>query len=237
MNRIGADREAFLRLGQLLTKKQSDELSTQLAVYQSALVNFARDHGETIKNNPEFSRKFTQMCHLIGVDTLELMLFLDSSKKKSDNFYLGLAVRIVEICEETRDINGGLISLKELYSRLKDDASAPVTASEEEIIKSLTLLGEEGNGYEILDINRKKWIRSTGSSGKGSISTNQKKVYELCEFTGGYVTYRLLRDNYGWDAVRLNTVIDEMILNGFLWIDNQGFTGERQFWEPSWIST
>lgn len=237
MDRIGADREAYLRLGQLLTKKQSDELSTQLAVYQSALVNFARDHGQTIKNNPDFCRKFTQMCHLIGVDTLELLLFLDSSKKKSDNFYLGLAVRIVEICEETRDINGGLISLKELNSRLQDDASAPISASEEEILKSLALLGEEGNGYEIMDINRKKWIRSTGSLGKGSISTNQKKVYELCEFTGGYVTHRLLKDNYGWDAVRLKTVIDEMILNGFLWIDNQGVKGERQFWEPSWIST
>lgn len=237
MNRISADREAFLRLGQSLTRKQSDELLTQLAVYQSALVNFARDHGETIKNNSEFSGKFTQMCHLVGVDTLELMVFLDSSKKRTDDFYLGLAVRIVEICEETRDINGGLISVKELNSRLKDDASAPVSVSEEEILKSLSLLGGDGNGYETMDINRKKWIRSTCSSGKGSISANQKKVYELCEFTGGYVTHRLLRDNYGWDAVRLSTVIDEMILNGFLWIDNQGNKRETQFWEPSWIST
>ena len=36
---------------------------------------------------------------------------------------------------------------------------------------------------------------------------------------GGYVTYRLLRDNYGWDKVRYKTVIDEMIMNGFYgWI-------------------
>ena len=36
---------------------------------------------------------------------------------------------------------------------------------------------------------------------------------------GGYVTYRLLRDNYGWDKVRCKTVIDEMIMNGFYgWI-------------------
>lgn len=237
MDKIGADREAYLRLGQTLTKKHSDELSTQLAVYQSALVNFARDHGETIKNNPEFSRKFTQMCHLIGVDTLEVMLFLESQKKKGDNFYLGLAVRVVEICEETRDINGGLISLKELHSRLQENSSAPVTASEEDIVKSLAYLGSEGNGYELMDINRRKWIRSTGSSEKGSISTNQKKVYELCEFMGGYVTHRLLRDNFNWDAARLKTVIDEMILNGFLWIDNQGPNGEKQYWEPSWIST
>ena len=52
---------------------------------------------------------------------------------------------------------------------------------------------------------------------------------------GGYVTYRLLRDNYGWDKVRYKTVIDEMIMNGFYGLDSQD-NGEWQYWEPSWIS-
>lgn len=235
MSRPEPDRDAYLRLGQALTQRHSDQLSAQLSVFQSALINFASDHGDTIKNNPEFKSKFTQMCHLIGVDPLELLLFLDSKSKKSDNYYVGLGVRVVEICQETRDINGGLISLKELHSRLQDTVSVPLNVTQEDVLKSLVRLGTLGKGYEVLEINNKKWIKFSATSG-GGISNDQKKVYELCEFMSGYVTHRLLRDNYGWDTVRLKTVVDEMIMNGFLWIDNQGPSGEWQFWEPSWIS-
>lgn len=233
MNRIEADRDAYVKLGKALTERHSSHLSAQLSVFQSALVNFATDRGDTIKNNPEFCNKFTQMCLLIGVDPLELFVFIESSNKKSENFYLGLAVRVVEICQETREINGGLISFKELHSRLKETTSVPLELQQEDISKALVLLGNLGKGYEVLDINGSKWVKFLGST-NSTISNDQKKVYELCGFMGGYVTHRLLRDNYGWDAVRSKAVIDEMILSGFLWID--AGPQEWQFWEPSWIS-
>lgn len=234
MSRLEPDRDAYLRLGQALTQRHSDQLSAQLSVFQSALVNFAGEHGDMIKSNPEFQSKFTQMCHLVGVDPLELLLFVDAKTKKGENFYMGLAVRVVEICQETRDINGGLISLKELHSRLQETVSVPLSVLEEDILKALALLGNLGNGYEVILINNKKWIKYSAVS--GGISNDQKKVYELCEFMGGYVTNRLLQDNYGWDSARLKTIVDEMIMNGFLWIDNQGPDSQWQFWEPSWIS-
>lgn len=233
MKRFEVDRGAYLQLGQALTQRHSDELAAQLAVYQSALVNFASEHGETIKNNPDFRSSFTQMCYLIGVDPLELLLFL-SQQKKNDNFYLGLAVRIVEMCQETRDLNGGLISLKELRCRFQDSLSVPVEISEDDIIRGMALLGDLGQGFAVLDISHKKWIKLSGSSEKG-ISSDHRKVYEAAEFMGGYVTKRILRDNYGWDSVRLKNVLDDMILNGYLWIDAQGGR-EWQYWEPSWIS-
>lgn len=236
MKRFEVDRGAYVQLGQTLNQRHSDELSAQLSVYQSALINFASEHGDTIKNNTEFRSNFTQMCYLIGVDPLDLLLFLSSKLKKSENFTLGLTVRIVEICQETRDLNGGLISLKELRSRFQDSLSVPMDISEEDIIKGMTVLGALGKGFEVLVINKKKWIKFSGSSDNKGISNDHKRVYELSEFMGGYVTERLLRDNYGWDKVRLKSVLDDMILNGFLWIDNQGPTGEWQFWEPSWIS-
>lgn len=238
MKRFEVDRGAYVQFGQQLNQKHSDELSAQLSVYQSALINFASEHGDTIKNNPEFRSNFTQMCYLIGVDPLDLLLFLSSKldRGKDGNFLLGVATRVVEICQETRDLNGGLISLKELRSRFQDSLNVPIEISEDDILKGMAVLGTLGKGFEVLEINRKKWIKFFGSSHTSGISNDHKKVYELSEFMGGYVTLRLLRDNYGWDGVRLKTVLDDMILNGFLWIDNQGPTGEWQFWEPSWIS-
>ncbi|SGZ57264.1 CIC11C00000003648 [Sungouiella intermedia] len=236
MKRFDVDRGAYTQLGQQLSQRHSDELSAQLAVYQSALINFASEHEDTIKNNPEFRSNFTQMCYLIGVDPLELLLFLSSKQKRKDNFYLALAVRVVEICQETRDLNGGLISLKELRSRFQDSLNVPTQITDDDIAKAMTVLDALGKAFEVLEINHKKWIKFVEGSGSRGISNDHKKIYELCEFMGGYVTLRLLRDNYGWDSVRLKSVMDDMILNGFLWIDNQGPTGEWQFWEPSWIS-
>lgn len=236
MNAFSADRKIYLKIGKSLVDRHSTQLSAQLAVFQSALINFASEHAAVIKKNPEFRDKFTKMCNSIGVDPLELLLFVDSSSKKTDAFYMGLAVRVVEICQETRDINGGLISLKELHSRLQETFTVPLKVSEDDVTLSLDLLKGLGKGYETLRISDLLWVKFSGPAGSGTISNDERKIYELCVFTGGYTTHKLLRDNYGWEQVRAKSVIDDMIRNGLLWVDAQGPNGQWQYWEPSWIS-
>lgn len=233
---FNADRDTYLRIGKSLVDRHSAQLSAQLAVFQSALINFAIDHGESIKNNSEFRDKFTKMCNVIGVDPLELLLLVDSASKKKDEFYLGLAVRMVEICQRTRDINGGLISLKELHSRLQETFTVPLQVTEDDLSRALGLLASLGKGYESLRILDVTWIKFSGPAGLGAISNDERKVYELCIFTGGYATHRLLRDNYGWDMIRAKAIIEDMIRNGLLWVDSQGPAGQWQYWEPLWIS-
>lgn len=126
--------------------------------------------------------------------------------------------------------------MKELLSRLQDTVSLQTTLDESDVQQALTSLDSLGKGYEILSINNHKWLKFT-SAGGDNISNDQRKVYDLCGFMGGYVTHRLLHDNYGWDKMRCKSVIDEMIMNGFLWVDSQGPNKEYQYWEPSWIST
>lgn len=227
------DRDAFQQLGRSLNERHSNQLSTQLQVFQSALINFANDHAEEISLNLEFKNKFTQISQLIGIDPLDLLIYT-SKGKNSTNFHTALAVKIVEICQNTRDLNGGLISVKELISILKDNSSGIVLdIIPKDIDNSLTSLDNLGKGYEVLFINGKKWLKFSSTE---NLSNDQLKIYELCEFMGGFVTNRLLHDNYGWDKVRCKSVIDEMIMNGFLWVDSQDPTGEWKYWEPSWIS-
>ncbi|ABN67720.2 sucrose non-fermenting [Scheffersomyces stipitis CBS 6054] len=232
--------DAYTKLGRSLSERHSDQLSTQLAVFQSALINFASDHGDEIKSNSEFRNKFTHICQSVGIDPLDLLLYsssLSNTKSSQDsNYTISLAVRIVEVCQETRDVNGGLIRLKELVSIIRENTYINIEVTEANIEKSLATLTTLGKGYEILTISGKKWLKFTSAIG-GSITNDQKKIYEICGFMGGFVTYRLLRDNYGWDKVRCKSVIDEMIMNGFLWVDSQGEKGEWQYWEPSWISS
>lgn len=243
------NREAYLELGRLINERQSSQLSTQLSVLQSALVNFSVEHRETIRANPEFRTKFTRICHQVGIDPVALLVHslaagIPKGGEKPQEYYTVLLLRVVEVCQETRAMNGGLISVKELKSQLNTTSGTAVlelNVTDIDVEKCIAVLKELGHGYEIMQSNNSSWVRYssiTGGSAKdGGISIDQRKIYEMCLFTGGYVTHRLLYDNYGWDMTRCATVVDEMIMEGLLWVDTQGYKGEWQYWEPSWIST
>jgi ESCRT-II complex subunit VPS22 len=70
------------------------------------------------------------MCAAIGVDPLA-----SSSNRKGNfwaemlggsvnDFYFGLAVRVVEVCRATRAENGGLISVREVKERVGKGAGS-----------------------------------------------------------------------------------------------------------------
>lgn len=221
------DKYRYAQLGQLLHQQHSDELSTQLAVFRSALVNFARDHPEGITNDTEARAKFTQVCMLIGIDPLELSM---QSRGSIEQYRISLAVRLVEICNDTRAINGGLIPLKELVTILKENPEFELLVTEQDVLDCISLLNGLGKGYEMFTINGKAWLKSVSMS--QSISSDQKTIYEACEFIGGYVTRTILQDNYGWDKVRAQSAIDDMIMHGFLWVDQQDGR-EIMYWVPS----
>ena len=111
--------------GEALRTEQVSSLDTQLSVFQSLLQQFAITHAKDIRSNPTFRAEFARMCTAIGVDPLA-----SSSGKKEGNFwaqmlggsvndfYFELAVRIVEVCRATREVNGGLISVEECRRRI-----------------------------------------------------------------------------------------------------------------------
>lgn len=110
--------------GERLQKSQLDKLNTQLSVFQAALLEFSRTHAKDIRSNPAFRAEFARMCTAIGVDPLA-----SSSNRKGsiwaemlgtsvNDFYFGLAVRVVEVCRLTREENGGLIAVAEVKDRI-----------------------------------------------------------------------------------------------------------------------
>lgn len=226
---MNSNRDAFTKLGKQLNATHSAQLSTQLSVFQSALINFASEH-EEIQTNNEFRNKFTDLCLSVGLDPLELSIYTNANNGK--DFHTSLAVKIVEVCQETRDLNGGLIAFKELLPRLQNNVNLHSSITEDDLMKSVQVLESLGNGLEVITINKKRWLKFSMASSSNDFTTDQRKVYEVCAFMGGYVTYRILRDNYGWNKLRCKTILDEMIMNGILWLDMGG--DEVMYWEPSW---
>ncbi|KAL1835458.1 hypothetical protein VTJ49DRAFT_6675 [Mycothermus thermophilus] len=108
--------------GSNLRSANAQALETQLAVFRSLLQQFAQTHAKDIRSNPTFRAQFARMCAAIGVDPLASSSSSSSGGKAGEggsiwaqllgrsvnDFYFELAVRVVEVCGETRGENGGV---------------------------------------------------------------------------------------------------------------------------------
>jgi len=124
--------ENYASHGASLRSAHAESLANQLSVFQAALHSFSISHGAEIRSNPTFRAEFARMCNAIGVDPLASSNHKGTRGGKGEgsfwaqmlggtvnDFYFELAVRVVEVCRETRDENGGMIAVSEVKSRVE----------------------------------------------------------------------------------------------------------------------
>lgn len=124
--------QSYATHGANLRSTHLSSLQTQLSVFQSLLHSFALEHSSTIRSNPTFRAEFARMCNAIGVDPLAASNIQGKTGRKCEggsfwtqilggdmnDFYFEVAVRVVELCRETRSENGGLIGVEECRKRV-----------------------------------------------------------------------------------------------------------------------
>lgn len=123
--------QSYANHGANLRQSHLTSLQTQLSVFQSLLHTFALEHSSTIKSNPSFRAEFARMCNTIGVDPLAASNVKGKNGRGEggsfwtqilggdmNDFYFEVAVRVVELCRETRIENGGLIGVEECRRRV-----------------------------------------------------------------------------------------------------------------------
>ena len=223
-------KRSFAALSSELSRAQVENLHLQLAQFRSALAHFASEHREKIKNDPSFRHKFQQMCSSIGVDPLagprkggwwaELLGLGD--------WQYELGVQIVDICVSTREQNGGLIALSEvirLVSKLRG-ISGTGSITEEDVIRSLKSLQPLGTGYQIVEIDGCKMVRSVPKE----LDEDQAVILSIAREEGGRVLANHLIQRKGWTRDRAQTALETMLLrDGMCWLDTQDETG-RAYW-------
>ena len=125
-------RSSYASHGAALRSSNLSSYQTQLSVFQSLLHTFGLQHGDKIKENPAFRAEFARMCNAIGVDPLAGSNVTGKGKKSGKgswwsqimggdvgDFYFGLAVKVVEVCRDSRGENGGLIGVEECRERIR----------------------------------------------------------------------------------------------------------------------
>lgn len=230
----------FASHGTSLRTNNTQALETQLSVFRSLLQQFAQTHAKDIRSNPSFRAQFARMCAAIGVDPLTSSNNSGSGSgsgniwsqllgRSVNDFYFELAVRVVETCSATRAENGGLIGVQELRERVaRGRMEGAPEVSEDDVLRAVGTLKPLGSSYAVVKVGHKSYIRSVPKE----LSTDQSAVLEAVQVLG-YVSVSMLMVNLQWTRARSQTVIEDLLGEGMLWVDKQA--EEWEYWSPGFM--
>jgi len=226
------DAEKFKGKANELAETQLVELSSQLESFQTNLENFAREHKSEIKKDPQFRKHFQEMCASIGVDPLSSGKGFWSNVLEIGDFYYELAVQIVEVCMAHADKTGGLMELGDLKHKLirsRGRSKIHQEISTEDILVSTKKLKVLGTGFTVIPLGSGRYLVQ---SVPGELSSDQIKVLQEAENSGGSVSASLLVSSLRWEQQRIDVVMTKMLGSGQVWLDSQGADGPV-YWVPS----
>ncbi|KAG7868088.1 hypothetical protein KL918_001746 [Ogataea parapolymorpha] len=178
----------FQDLGQAMLRQREEQLRTQLQVFQNALVNFKQEHKKEMMKNPHLRAQFSQICESFGVDPLYMTAEDDLDPEERNN---RLAIRIYEICQATRDLYGGIISVDEVIqlvtSTIQDGWQFKMNHHDVHVaVESLKVLGNE---LELVKIGSKMYIKSVLQE----FNADQSQILTAADNIG-YVTMLLVNN-------------------------------------------
>ncbi|KAJ5295146.1 hypothetical protein PENANT_c035G10702 [Penicillium antarcticum] len=235
--------QSYATHGANLRSTHTASLQTQLSVFQSLLHTFALEHSSTIKSDPTFRAEFARMCNTIGVDPLAASNIKGKNGRRGlgeggsfwtqilggdmNDFYFEVATRVVDLCRETRSENGGLIGVEECRKRVGKGKAigSGLEVSDDDILRAVRSLEPLGSGFSIVNVGSKQYIRSVPKE----LNTDQATVLEAIQVLG-FVSVSMLRLNLKWEKARAQTVIDDLLADGLVWVDAQG--PEKEYWSP-----
>ena len=237
--------DQYARHGATLRTTHADALANQLAVFQAALHNFSITHAKDIRGNPTFRAEFARMCNAIGVDPLAGSNSKGSSGASGggksvwakmlgssvNDFYFELAVRVVEVCRETRNENGGMIAMSEVRARIEKGrglVGGGMQVTDDDIERGLDSLQPLGGMFKTTVLGSNKFIRSVPKE----LNPDQSIVLEVIQVLG-YVTMSMLQANLGWERARAIAVVDDLVADSLVWLDSQA--EETEYWSPAFM--
>lgn len=146
-------KEQYNEKGQELLSNKIEFVQQQLNEFKIQLEKFAVKHKDSIRKDAVFRTKFQQMCNTIGVDPLLSKKGFWASLLDFGDFYYTLAVQIIEVGIQTRDKNGGLLSMEELFVQLKGKrTSGKIDITEDDVHRAVEKLNVLGNGFHVIQL-------------------------------------------------------------------------------------
>ncbi len=129
--------------------------------FRTKLEEFARDHKQEIRKDPEFRRHFQDMCASIGVDPLASGKGFWSEMLGVGDFYYELGVQAIEVCMATSHKTGGLMELGELRRRLirsRGKSAHHQDISLDDLLRAIKRLKVLGGGFNLIRLDSGRYL-------------------------------------------------------------------------------
>ncbi|TIA89666.1 hypothetical protein E3P99_01954 [Wallemia hederae] len=213
--------DAYRRASERINEQQVESIRLQIATFQEYLVNFSQKHRKDIESNLEFRNRFTDMCNLIGVDPLNIERgSLFSNLTGLSDFYMSLAVQLVDMCVSTSSLTGGLVRVDDILQALSTKRRTAITLSDlHKAIKVLKPLNDNAHQYEIIPVNDILYMRSQPRQVNNDILT----LLEIAHSNHGWIDQHTVHTHSpAWSTDRIRNSLRQAVMDdGFVWVDEQ----------------
>jgi len=223
-----------------MAENQLAKLTQQMDSFRTHLQVFANKHKKEIRKNPVFRRHFQEMCAALGVDPLQSSSNFWTKLLGVGDFYYELAVQVVEVCMATCHRTGGFMQLRDLVQRVKASRnvakvrleSSADEIEEQDVLKAIEKLSKLGGGIKAIPSGKTFIIQSIPSE----LSMDSTTVLLHGQESGGHVSEEGIISTFKWSKERTTKAINQMIMEGVVWVDEQTPERETWYWFPGLVS-
>lgn len=221
------ENEQYSKVGKSMEDTKLSFVQEVLTTFKTALADFAAKHKNRINSDPEFRQQFHAMCVSAGVDPLASGKGFWADILGVGDFYFELGVKIIQITVQNRAANGGIMSVKDIHTRIKASGRLTQDLSVEDIMRAVEKLSVLGGGFKLINISGNPMIVSVPLE----MNTDHEFVISAASDEGGTVTAGLMTGLYGWTTERFERIINPLLQEGIVWVDIHN--GDKVYWFPS----
>jgi len=222
-----SSRAQYLDVGSTVKEVQLEASKEQMQHFRTRLEEFALQHRESIRREPQFRRQFHRMCAAVGVDPLASNKGFWAQKLQVGDFYYELGVQVVEACLHSRDQDGGLVDIQEVLRRVRKKRGNAVEQVEvDDILQAVRALQKLGAGFDVAPVGSRKIVRSVPYLLRQDHGAALAAAQEE-----GHVSLHSLARVTQWTEERAQQALDDLLKEGMAWIDDTP-QGERWYWFP-----
>jgi ESCRT-II complex subunit VPS22 len=207
-------------LGESLQREREENAKEIIEKFRTKLSEFATNHKNDIKRDPEFREQFVSMCESVGVDPLR------SSKSiwadvilGIGTYYSDIAVQVLTACMVNRDTYGYLLPLDVCMKAIQGE-----NVSSKDLVRAIRSLDVFGAGaVRILKVGNEQFI----CSAPDDFGDDGKNLLECFDDESG-LTADEISTRLSWSLERTTFCIQSLVKDGTVWIDQNN--GCRRYW-------
>jgi len=223
-----AEKKAYNETGNKMQAEQLEHVREVVESFKTRLEDFAEKHRDKINRDPEFRHQFHTMCSRIGVDPLASSKGYWANLLGVGDFYYELGVIIIQVCLQSRAVNGGIMGLGELVERIRNSGVRSRRAiSAEDVRRAVDKLDVLGGGFRLLESGGSTLVLSVPYE----LDQDQREILTVAHSTGdGHVTVALVQEQLGWSMQRVENVLAPQLQEGMVWMDDGAPDRKRRFY-------